>query len=133
VIILTNHADKMIDQLALDIAGIYHPVLKRPMSINDTSPAVTCRLKTIFSELLQGRYASTDFTPVMNTFLKTSTSKSLWQWFASFGKLGTFELADHELKDGIDVFRYRIELGGNIYLFTISLRNDGRIAQIYFS
>ena len=133
VIILTNHADKMIDQLALDIAGMYHSELKRPMAINDPSPAVTNRLKTIFSQLLQDRFTTTDFTPAMNTFLKTSTAKSLWQWFDSFGKLGAFEVADHERKEGIDTFRYRVQLGENIYLFTISLRNDGKIAQIYFS
>lgn len=133
VVILTNHADKMIDQLVIDIAGMYDSVLKRPTAINDPSPSITSRLKMIFSELMQGRYTATDFTPAMNTFLETTTSKSLWQWYASFGKPGTFQLADHELKEGIDVFRYRVQLGENIYLFTISLRSDGKIAQIYFS
>jgi D-alanyl-D-alanine carboxypeptidase len=133
VVILTNHADAIIDHLALDIAGIYQPELKRPMAINDSSPALTTRLKTIFSQLIQGHYNQSEFTPAMNVFLKTSTSKSLWQWFASFGKMGTFHLADHERKDGMDSFRYRVQLGENIYLFTISLRKDGKIAQIYFS
>jgi len=133
LVILTNHADKMIDQLALDIAGMYQPVLKRPMAISDPSPTRTNRLKTLFSQLLKGHYDPVEFTPAMNTFLKTSTSKSLWQWFASFGKLGTFHLADHEQKEGIDVLRYRIQLGENIYLFTISIGKNGKIAQIYFS
>jgi D-alanyl-D-alanine carboxypeptidase len=133
VIMLTNHADKIIDQLALDIAGFYQSALKRPMSITDTLPAVTHRLKDIFSSLLQGRYKTTDFTTEMNTFLKTSTSKSLWQWFASLGKPGTFLLADVEVKKGVHVLRYRVGLGNNIYLFTITLTADGKIAQIFFS
>lgn len=133
LIILTNHADKMIDQLALDIAGMYILALKRPMAIKDPSPTVTTRLKTVFLQLLNGYYNPDEFTPAMNTFLRTSTSKSLWQWFSSFGKQGTFQLADYELKEGIATFRYRVQLGENVYLFTISLRKDGKIVQIYFS
>lgn len=133
VILLTNHADKMIDQLALDIAGFYNPALKRPMAIIDPSPALTRRLKNIFSELLQDRFIAGDFTPEMNIFLETTTSKAIWQWFSSFGKPGTFLPADHEIKEGMDVYRYRIQLGDNIYLFTFSITKDGKIAQIYFS
>jgi len=133
VVMLTNHADAILDQLALDIAGMYLPALKRPMAIDDPSQSLTTRLKTIFSQLMQGRYNQSDFTHAMNVFLKTSTSKSLWQWFVSFGKMGTFQLADHEMKDGVDSFRYRVQLGENIYLFSISVRQDGKIAQIYFS
>ncbi len=133
VIILTNHADKMIDQLALDLAGMYNPTLKRPMSITDPSPAITSRLQGIFSQLLNSGYSPMDFNQPMNTFLKTSTSKSLWQWFASFGKLVDFQLADHEIREGVDVYRYRVQLGMNKYLFTISLEKNGKIAQIYFS
>ncbi|MEJ7694163.1 serine hydrolase domain-containing protein [Daejeonella sp.] len=133
IVILTNHADKMIDQLALDIAGMYIPALKRPMAISDPSPIVTDRLKALFSQLLKGRYDPVEFTPAMNAFLKTATSKSLWEWFDSFGKTGTFLLSDHEQKEGIDVLRYRIQLGENIYLFTISIGKNGKISQIYFS
>ncbi len=133
VVILTNHADMMIDQLALDLAGMFIPALKRPMAISDPSPAITNRLKNLFSQLLKEHYDPVEFAPAMNSFLKTSTSKSLWQWFNSFGKPGTFHLADHEQKEGVDVFRYRIQLGENIYLFTITIGKNGKIAQIYFS
>ncbi len=133
VIILTNHADKMIDQLAIDIAGMYLPALVRLRTISDTLPATTARLKTIFSQLLQGNYNSVEFTPAMKIFLKTSTSKSLWQWFASFGKLGTFTLVDYEVKEAVTTFRYRVMLGENSYLFTIRTVKNGKIAQIYFS
>ena len=133
VVMLTNHADKMIDQLAIDIAGMYLPALKRPMGIKEPSQASTSRLKSVFSQLLEGAYNPTDFSPAMNIFLKTSTSKSLWQWFGSFGKLGAFQLADYEQKEGVDVFRYRVQLGENSYLFTISVGKNGQIEQIYFS
>jgi len=133
VIILTNHADRMIDQLAIDIAGMYAPALSRPMAVRDPSPSITLRLNTIFSQLLQGNYDSVEFTPAMNIFLKTSTSKSLLQWFASFGKLGTFTLSDYEVKEGVSTFCYRVMLGDNFFLFTIRLVKNGKIAQIYFS
>ena len=123
----------MIDQLAIDIAGMYAPALSRPMAVRDPSPSITLRLNTIFSQLLQGNYDSVEFTPAMNIFLKTSTSKSLLQWFASFGKLGTFTLSDYEVKEEMSTFRYRVMLGENLFLFTIRLVKNGKIAQIYFS
>lgn len=133
VIILTNHADRMIDQLAIDIAGMYVPALSRPNAIKDPSPVTSNRLKTIFSQLLHGNYNPVEFTAAMNTFLKTSTSKSLWQWFASFGKLGTFTLSDYEVKEAVTTLRYRVMLGENSYLFTFRTVKNGKIAQIYFS
>ena len=132
VIILTNHADKMIDQLALDIAGMYQPALIRPSSGKDAT-ATTSRLKTIFSNLLSNKYASADFTPAMNTFLKTSTSRSLWEWYSSFGRLEEFTLTHSELKKDMNVLRYRVMLGNNNYYFTITLTKENKIAQIYFS
>jgi hypothetical protein len=123
----------MIDQLAIDIAGMYLPPLSRPKAIKDPLPSTTDRFKAIFSRLLNGNYDPGEFTPAMNTFLKTSTSKSLSQWFASFGKLGDFTLSDYEVKEGITTFRYRVMLGENSYLFTIRTMKNGKIAQIYFS
>jgi CubicO group peptidase (beta-lactamase class C family) len=133
VIILTNHADIVIDHLAIDLAGIYIPGLRRPMEIKDPIPVNTERRKNIFTRLLQGKFDSVEFTPAMNVFLKTSTGKSLFQWFASLGKPGSFRLSDMEKRKGFTVFRYRVELGNNTYLFTISEMDNGKIAQIYFS
>ena len=45
VIILTNHADRIIDQLAVDLAGICLPILKRPEPNADPDPATTATLK----------------------------------------------------------------------------------------
>ncbi len=133
VIILTNHADRMIDQLAIDIAGMYLPVLSRWAAIKDPFTETSNRLRNVFSQLLQGNYINpAEFTPAMNVFLKTSTSKSLWQWFASFGILGMFTLVDFELNGDVTTLRYRVMLGENSYLFTIRLKND-KIAQLYFS
>lgn len=133
VILLTNHADIMIDQLAIDIAGKLVPHLKRPMSIPDHSPVLTRRLKKIFSGLLHGNFNSADFSPEMNNFLRTTTGKSLWMWFQSFGELKQFQLADLEKKDEINTYRYRVQLGENIYLFTIGIGKNGKIVQLNFS
>lgn len=133
VILLTNHADMMIDQLAIDIAGMLHPPLKRPMSIPDPDPALTRRLKKIFSGLLHEKFNHADFSSEMNIFLRTTTGKSLWKWVQSFGELKEFQLADIEKKDGIGTYRYRVQLGENIYLFTIGIGKNGKIVHLNFS
>src|SRR5438552_17322729 len=38
IIILTNHADRILDQLAIDLAGIRSPPLKRPVASPDPDP-----------------------------------------------------------------------------------------------
>jgi CubicO group peptidase (beta-lactamase class C family) len=133
IILLTNHADKMIDQLAIEIAGMYQPGLGRPLQADDPMPARTDRLKNIFSGLLEGRHDEKEFTPAMAAFLKTSTGKSFWQWFASAGAPGTFIFSDAEINNGITTLRYRIMLGKDQYLFTFRINQEGRIAQINFS
>jgi D-alanyl-D-alanine carboxypeptidase len=41
IIILTNHADRILDQLAIDLAGISLPALKRPDANTDPDPQTT--------------------------------------------------------------------------------------------
>ena len=133
VVLLTNHADRMLDQLALEIAGMYVSSLIRPLAKANNKINVTTRHKSIFSELLTGRYDIKNFTTPMMRYLGTSTSKSLFEWYSSFGELKEFNLSHHEKQGGRDVYRYRVRLGDNEYFFTITVEKDGKIAQLYFS
>jgi CubicO group peptidase (beta-lactamase class C family) len=76
VIILTNHADRILDQLAVDLAGISLPALKRPEATSDPDPATTDILKNIVSGLLKGNYQQASFTAAMQIFLGTATGKA---------------------------------------------------------
>ena len=133
IIILTNHADKVLDQLAIDIAGIYKPLLSRPVNALDIAPTLTNQHKTIFSNLLDGRYDSSHFTHPMNIFLKTATGKGLFQWYASHGRLTDFIFSHIQKENGISTIRYRVKLGENFFWFSFRVMENGKIAQIFFS
>jgi CubicO group peptidase (beta-lactamase class C family) len=134
VIILTNHADRMIDQMAFHIAGVYEPKLKRAEGRADPEPDTTLRLKKVMSDLLGAGSAETALlTRELQLHLKSATGKSLWQWYASLGALGAFTFSDREKTNGGgSVVRYKVLLGGNPYWFSFRLKDDGRIAQIYW-
>ena len=133
VIILTNHADRMIDQMAFEIAGRYVPALNRPEGKTDADPSTTKRLKELMSNLLKGEWKPDDFTVPMQIHLNTATGKSLWQWYAYQGALESFAFSDREdAPDGLSVIRYKTVLGGNPYRFSFRITKDGKIAQIYW-
>ncbi len=132
IIILTNHSDRIVDQLAIDLAGICLPVLKRPAASRDPDPKTTAMLKDFVSGLLTGNYEAESFTPAMRIFLTTATGKAFWKWFADHGALGDFIFSDREEKGDGQVLRYKVSLGGNWYWFSAKMGKDGKIAQIYW-
>jgi CubicO group peptidase (beta-lactamase class C family) len=132
VIILTNHADRIVDQMAIDIAGIYVPALRRPQGSPDPDPKTSLVLKQLLSSLLKNKHDSTLFTPAMNIFLSTATGKAFWQWIASHGELGSFTFSDREDLGNTRVFRYRVVLGENDYWVSFTTEADGRVARVCF-
>lgn len=132
VIMLTNHADRILDQMAIDIAGMYLPALKRPRESRDPEPQTSLRLRGVLSNLLKGKHDSTLFTPAMNVFLSTATGKAFWQWFASHGELSRFTFSNREGAEGTCVSRYQVRLGENEYWVSFTTGADGRVARVCF-
>jgi len=132
VIILSNHSDRFLDQLAIDIAGMYVPALKRPEGRTDPDPALSLKLREAAANLLSGKHDPQLFTPPMRVFLSTSTGRGFWQWAASHGALTSFAFSDREDTGDGAVLRYRVGLGGNPYWFSFRLTEGGKIAQIYW-
>jgi CubicO group peptidase (beta-lactamase class C family) len=131
IIILSNHSDRFLDQLAIDIAGIYVPSLKRREGKTDPDPQTSVVLKNAMSGLLNGRHDPELFTPPMRVFLKTATGKGFWQWAAYHGALTSFAFSDREDKGDSYLLRYRAGLGGNLYWFSFRVMKNGKIAQIH--
>ena len=130
VIILCNHSDRILDQLAIDLAGICVPELKRLEQGADPNPKATERLREVFSKLLEGKHDPALVTPPMRLFLQTATGKSFGQWFTDHGALSSFVFSDREiLPDGCRV-RYRVRLGDNPYWFSFRLTKDDKVAQV---
>ena len=132
IIIRTNHADRILDQLAIDLAGIYLTALKRPDANTDPDPQTTAMLKDVVSGLLKGKAEPESFTAAMRIFLSTATGKAFWKWFADHGELSSFIFSDREDRGDDQVLRYKISLGGNWYWFSVLMTKDGKIAQIYW-
>ena len=131
IIILSNHSDRFLDQVAVAVAGNYVSALKRPEGKTDPDPQTTLRLNEAISNLLVGKHDANSFTPPMCLFLNTSTGKGFWRWAASHGALTSFTFSDREDTGDSYRLRYRVGLGGNPYWFSFKLMKDGRIAQIY--
>ena len=132
VIILTNHADMVLDRLAIDIAGIYVRALRRPLEASDPEQQTSGRLRQITAGLLQGEADPAFFTPALRIFLKTATGKAFWQWIASQGALSSFTFSDGEDNRDGRLLRYQVALGDNKFWFSFRIAQDGRIAQIYW-
>jgi D-alanyl-D-alanine carboxypeptidase len=131
VVILANRGDRILDSLAIDVAGLCEPSLKRPESGADPEPATSRTLRQVFADLVQGRHDDARFTRPMQLFLGTATGKSLWEWVASHGALEAFTFSAREPNDlGGRTLRYAIVLGGARYWFSFVLDDAGRIARI---
>jgi CubicO group peptidase (beta-lactamase class C family) len=131
VVILANHGDCILDSLAIDVAGLCEPSLKRPESAADPEPALSRTLRGVFAELLRGRHDDARFTRPMQLFLGTATGKGLWEWVASHGELGAFTFSGHEASGfGERTLHYAVALGGVRYWFSFTLDGGGRIARI---
>jgi CubicO group peptidase (beta-lactamase class C family) len=132
IIILTNHADRIIDQLAIDLAGICLPALKRPETRPDPDSKTTAMLKDVISDLLNGQHKPESFTAAMRIFLGTATGKAFWKWFAEHGALGSLLFSDRENRGDGRVLRYKATLGGNSYWFSALVTKDHKVAQLYW-
>jgi CubicO group peptidase (beta-lactamase class C family) len=132
VIVLTNHSDMIVDQVAIDLAGLSLPTLKRPETNPDPDSRTTAKLRDIVSGLLKSDYEPAAFTAPMLLFFHTASGKAFWKWFADHGALGSFVFSDREKKGDGQVLRYKVSLGGNSYWFSVNMNKDRKIAQIYW-
>src|SRR5437667_10687750 len=132
ILILTNHSDMIVDELAIDLAGICLPALKRPEAKPDPNPRTTAKSKAIVAGLLKGDYEPAAFTAPMLMFLNTATGKAFWKWFADHGVLGSFVFSDREERRDGEIRRYKLSLGRNWYWLSVTTSKDGKHAQIYW-
>lgn len=131
VIIFANHADRMLEDIALDIAGIYDTRLKLTVR-RDRNPELTARLRSIFRDLIAGKIDPANFTVPMQKHLATELGKGLPQWYASHGEMNSFDLVEEQQNDGARSLRYRVGLGNSRPYFTFALDSDEKIAQIFW-
>lgn len=130
VIVLANHGDRVIDQLAVDIAGIFARELAWNRSPVDPDPELTARLRSALCDLIAGTAAPGNFTPAMQTFLKTATGRGVWEWVASDGELKSLAYAGSEEAGNAMLVRYRAVFGEADLALTFTVSREGKIAQV---
>ncbi|HYC69713.1 MAG TPA: serine hydrolase domain-containing protein [Opitutaceae bacterium] len=128
VVLLANRGDRILDQLALDVAALADQELARPMPdivIDDTD-----RFRTVLESLLAGRPDPAAFSPEMNRFLQTTIGRGWYEWIASHGALGEFRyLRQADAADG-RTWHFRGTLSETGYYFTFRTDRSGRVAQV---
>jgi CubicO group peptidase (beta-lactamase class C family) len=129
VILLTNRADVLLDQAALDVAELVEPAL-RPATATPADPALTAGHRDLFARLLAGTVDPERFSAPMLLHLRTATGKGFFEWYAAHGELGAFTPLARERDGDSTVHRYRVALGPGSYRFSFRLAADGRIEQI---
>ncbi len=131
VILLTNHADRVIDHLAIDVGGMYVPELARPKSLPaDPEPTTSQMLKKALVDLCAGKADPNQFTPAMQLFLKTAIGKEVWPWVCAGGEIGSFALGEIEKTGDGRILRYKAVLGNATRWFSFTVTPEGKIAQI---
>lgn len=129
VVALTNRGDRMLDALAIDVAGLVEPSLRRSVAAADPDRARTARLRQVVAGLLTGTADVDVFTPPMRSFLATTTGKGLWQWHHEHGELGEFTFAAEESDGDERVVHCRAMLGTSRHWLQVRIDAAGAIAQ----
>jgi CubicO group peptidase (beta-lactamase class C family) len=131
VIILTNHADRVIDQLAIDVAGMYVPALARPNSAQQDPDARTSQmLRKALLDLAAGKADPSLYTVAMQGFLKTAMGREIWPWVCADGEVKSFELSEREMTGSTSILRYKAVMGNATRWFSFTVTTDGKIAQV---
>lgn len=128
VVLLTNHTDRVIDHLAIDIAGFYVPALARPKATK--ADPTSERLKQALLGLFAGKPDPALFTPEMRLFLHTATGQGLWPWAGSDGEVKSFTFSEQEDIGDVRILRYKAVLGEATRWFSFTITPDGKIAQV---
>ena len=131
VIVLANQGDRIIDPLAVDIAGLAVPELARRSS-GDPDLRLTMRHLRGIRDLLAGRGDPELFTPAMRLFLATPSGRGMMEWIASHGDLKALTYAESEPAGLLTRHRYRARLGDAHLWFSVGVTKAGEIAQIYW-
>ena len=132
VIILTNHADMILEQMALDIAGMYEPKLKYSAIGQDNEPVDNRKSEKRDARLSEGKNDAAYFTPAMRLHLKTATGKSFFRLVRFTREQSTIlrfwnaKSLKRRMFCAIKCYSEKI-----LTAFRSKLTKDGKIAQIY--
>jgi len=130
--VLTNHADRVLDHIVMDVAAMTVPALAPPSPpAVDPDPATTARLRAALQGAIERKPDLVGlFTPPMQRFLQTAVGKEAFPWSAGDGPITSFTFVESEPDDHGRVLRYRVTLGDVPRWYTFRVMPDGKVAQM---
>lgn len=129
IIALTNHADRVLDTIAVDIAGLADKSLLRAQS-GDADAKKTEFIREIVESLFAGNRNRDRFTDAMNLFLDSETGKGFWFWYGSMGALEELNCPEISVSDRGELISCRVVLGGEPYWLSARIEAGEKVAQI---
>lgn len=129
-IVLTNHGDRILDDVAMAVTQLAVP--SRDASPADPDPQRTAHLARVAARLWSGAPEPTEFTPAMRRFLSTDSGRGLFQWVASHGQLQGLTYTGSDQGHGYESLRYRAHTSGGEFRLTFAVTPEGKIAQVYW-
>jgi CubicO group peptidase (beta-lactamase class C family) len=127
---LTNIAELNIERIALGIAGLFNPIFTpepEPEAIADLEPDLTAFAQSFLLRWAAGKLEASEFTP------------DLWDP-SLIAEVGTFlaqqrtdpilELLSREVRDGLNVSRYRVTIARQRVFFAIARNEQGLVCLL---
>ena len=127
-IVLANHGDRILDDLAMDLTRLDVPA----NAVADPRPQRTAHLARVAAGLWSGAPEEAAFTPAMRQFLSTDSGRGLFQWVASHGQLLGLSYAGSDDGKGYESLRFRASTSGGEFSLTFAVTPEGEIAQVYW-
>ncbi len=133
VIVLSNHGDRVIDHLAIDLAGIYLPALARPaVPAADPDPALSARVGKVLLGIFAGKPDAGAVTSALRRSLATSTGSGLGPWVAADGAVAELTYSETERVGERRILRYRVVFGATPQWCSATVEPDGKVSQVHW-
>jgi hypothetical protein len=131
VIILANLADMDPGQMAVGVAGVYHPDLAPPpvAPIEDKEPQFTAKVKELIQAFINEKADKDLFTKELQDVV-FPTAKDFSEFLKSHGSFNKVVLIERRDEDDDRIYRYQLIFQNSTKLLLLKVNKDGKIADI---
>jgi CubicO group peptidase (beta-lactamase class C family) len=131
VIILANLADMDPGQMAVGVAGVYHPDLAPPpvAPIEDKEPQFTAKVKELIQAFINEKADKDLFTKELQDVV-FPTAKDFSEFLKSHGSFNKVVLIERRDEDDDRIYRYQLIFQNSTKLLMLKVNKDGKIADI---
>ncbi len=135
VMLLTNLSGVRIDKIGIGIAALYQPELaQRPAKpIDDTEPAVTLQIRTLFQQMADGTIQPEPFSAWLIERLFPELIKELGADLKQLGPMTGLALLSRSVEGEKRLYRYRASYRSQAHLVDVSFDKAGKIDRLNYN